>query len=1160
MTQPLPEFLRAQATLEDKYRLREGWVYLTGLQALVRLPLEQRLRDLAAGRNTAGYISGYRGSPLGRYDMELWQAAEILKEHHVVFRPGINEDLAATAVWGSQHVGLFPGARYDGVFAIWYGKGPGVDRSGDALKHGNYNGASRWGGVLAVAGDDHGAKSSTVPNFSDPSFIACGMPILYPSNTQEVLELGLHGIAMSRYSGCWTGFKAVTDVIESGGTVRVGPEAVNIVLPEYPQALPRGGLYARANDLGLPKEERLYHHKLPAALAYSRANALNRVVWDAPEARLGILSAGKSFQDTLQALQSLGIGPARARELGVRLGQVGLIWPLDPVFVESFARRLNALLVVEEKRPLLENQIKTILYDATLEARPRVIGKACGANEWSAPLSEWALPMVGELDPADIARAIAKALQSVHPGFEPAATLAAGASSQAPARLPSFCSGCPHSRSTRLPEGSRALAGIGCHGMATMLDPNTTSMSHMGGEGALWLGQQPFTEEPHVFANMGDGTYYHSGFLAIRQAVAARLPITFKLLKNGFVSMTGGQPIEGDLSVPQTIAELAAEGVKKIFLVSDEPEKFRGAALPADVPVRQRSELDAVQRECREYRGVSVIIYDQPCANERRRLRKRGKWNDPPKRTFIHAAVCEGCGDCGEKSGCMAIEPFETAFGRKRRINQSSCNKDFSCVEGFCPSFVTVHGGELKKPERPAAVAWHALPDPQLPALDRAWSVLVGGIGGTGVVTIGQIIGMAAHLDGLHCSTLDVTGLAQKYGAVLSHVRIAPHQEQLTSSRVCAAGADAMLGCDLMVSAGEEMLSKVRPGHTRAVVSTDVTPTSEFARNPDWDLDRAALMGRLEGALGDRLFTLEAIRFATALSGEAMAANPLMLGYAWQKGMIPLTLAAIHRAMELNGVQIESNKQSFHWGRVAAHDPDFVAKRAAAGAVISFMPRRKEDLKAMLERGVAFLTGYQNKAYAERYRHLVERVATAETALGCGASLAEAVARSYFKLLAAKDAFEVARLYTSPEFKSELEHTFQGDYKLHFHLGAWPFARTDPVTGRPTKAELGPWVMHAFRVLARLKGLRGTWLDPWRASAEAKLDRARVSEFERDIDVVLERMSPGNHALAVKIAGLPQRVRGFGYVKEAAARAVAIERAELFRQSEQVPTLQKTAA
>ncbi|MFY9969938.1 MAG: indolepyruvate ferredoxin oxidoreductase family protein, partial [Roseiarcus sp.] len=922
--------VRSEAALEDRWTASEGWFYMTGMQALVRLPIQQRLRDEAAGLNTGGYISGYRGSPLGRYDIELWRADAILKQHNIVFRPGLNEDLAATAIWGAQQLNNFPGATVDGVFGVWYGKGPGVDRSGDALRHANFTGVSPKGGAIALAGDDHGAKSSTAVNFSDTSFMAVGMPVLYPSNTQELIDFGLHGIAMSRFSGCWVGLKIVTDVAEGGGTVYVGPDSPAIVIPERPSH-PPGGVGARTIDMPLMQEERLYQHKLPAALAYARANSLNAILAGGENARIGVVAAGKAWQDLLQALGALGLSEKRGSP-GLRLLKVGMVWPLDPVVVGDFASGLDLIVVIEEKRPLLEDQIRSILYGRANP--PRIVGKYFDGATFDPAHGALAIPNYGETTPELVVAVLVSALTRHDPNCAlsapetPRPTLG---NRPPPIRSPGFCAGCPHNRSTVVPEGSRALAGIGCHWMATLVNPlQTATASHMGGEGAMWLGQQPFTSQQHVFANLGDGTYAHSGSLAIRQAIAADVPITYKILYNGFVSMTGGQPIEGGMTPVQILAECAAEGVKKMALVADDPDRYAGVAMPPGVTLRHRDEMDETQREFREYDGVSVILYDQPCATERRRLRKRGKWADPAIRTFIHPDVCEGCGDCGKVSNCMAIEPLETEFGRKRRINQSSCNKDYSCVDGFCPSFVTVHGGSLRKVDvaTPLSPYLPPVPEPALPAIGEPYNILVAGIGGSGVVTVSQTLAVAAYLDGLFSSNLDLTGLSQKYGAVTAHVRMARTPEALHATRIAAGEADAMIGCDLIVAASDECLSKLNPG-SRAVISADLTPTADFARNPNWSVDADALIERLKSALGDKAFVLDAQRLAQELLGDPIASNMFMLGAAWQRGLVPLRRAAIDRAIELNGVAIAANRQAFEWGRRAAHDLASVEALAA---------------------------------------------------------------------------------------------------------------------------------------------------------------------------------------------------------------------------------------
>ncbi len=1163
------ELQRSATTLDGKYTEDRGWVYLTGMQALVRLPLQQRLRDAAAGLNTGGYISGYRGSPLGRYDMELWAAEKALKAANVVFRSGLNEDLAATAIWGAQYVGAFPGAQVDGVFGIWYGKGPGVDRSGDVLRHANLAGTSPLGGVLCLAGDDHGAKSSTVANFSDQIFVAVGMPVLYPSNTQELLDYGLHGIAMSRFSGCWVGMKVVTDVVEGGGSVYVSPDAPVVQVPEMP-SLPQDafgtGYHIRGVDMALPQEDRLYNHKHAAVLAYARLNGLNRMTANPNGAKVGIMAAGKAWQDLLQALGNLELDEARANLLGLRLLKIGMVWPLDPEIVREFAQGLETIIVIEEKRPVLEDQLRAILYGGT--AAPRIVGKHVHGGVFDLHRGSVAFPNSGELSPNIVGRVIAEVLGGSLPTGCSAAP-AKNAVTGGPVRPPSFCSGCPHNRSTKLPEGSRALAGIGCHTMAMLANPKqTTTVSHMGGEGVMWLGQQPFTAEKHVFANIGDGTYAHSGFLAIRQAIAAKVPITYKLLFNGFVSMTGGQSVEGGQAPEQILASLAGEGVRKMAVVTDDVQRYDGVVLPPGVTLHHRTEMDSVQRAFREYPEVSVILYDQTCATERRRLRKRGKVADPDKRAFINAAVCEGCGDCGTASNCMSIEPLETELGRKRKINQSSCNKDYSCVEGFCPSFVTVHGGKPRKLGMPrdaaAAPAWTAaLPLPRIPALNRTFSVLIGGIGGTGVVTIGQTLAMAAHVEGHFSSNLDITGLAQKYGAVSSHVRIAPQPQLLHTTRIAAGEADTMVGCDLVVAATDEIISCLALGKSQAVVCTDLLPTAEFTRNPDWQVDAAALKARLRAALGDKALLLDGQRLAQALMGDPIAANMLMLGAAWQLGQIPLQLAAIERAIELNGVAVPLNKEAFTWGRRAAHDLEAVEQFLQAkqpAQVIQFMPRLQRSVDDIVAHRCAHLVQHTGEALAARYRSLVERVRQAESAQGLGDALTRAVAHNYHRLLAVKDEWEVSRLYSHPDFKASLEREFEGDYKLHFHVGAWPFAKTNRGNDQVTKAEVGPWLMVAFRWMARLRWLRGTVADPFRSNAERALERSLLTQYEVDLDSVLARLDARTLPLAVQLMALPQSIRGYGHVKEAQAVTATTRRGQILAEFHLAAAPQVSAA
>ncbi|MEN9314969.1 MAG: hypothetical protein RIS35_1362 [Pseudomonadota bacterium] len=1180
MNMPIERGLR-QVSLDDKYDADGGSVYLTGTQALVRLPMMQRRRDLAAGLNTAGYISGYRGSPIGAYDQALWKARRQLEAHHVKFVPGLNEDLAATAIWGTQQLHAFPDGKYDGVFSIWYGKGPGVDRSGDALRHANQAGSAPQGGVLAVGGDDHGAKSSTMAAQTDFIFKAVSIPILAPATVQDYLDLGLHGFAMSRFTGLWVGFKAVTDTIETAAIVDVDADRVRPVLPAF--EMPPGGLNLRwPEEPFLKLEERLTRYKIPAALAYGRANRLDANVFGRADveaggvpARLGIVSTGKSWLDLMQALADLGIDAAAADRIGVKVFKVAMPWPLEPEGIRAFCAGCEEVLVVEEKRSLIESQLKELLYADLVRGaadRPRVIGKT---DECGAPL----LPEYGELSPAICARTVAarlKALAAGEPrtqrGVIDATDLArldtwlavldakergSGKVFQTIERIPYFCSGCPHNTSTRVPEGSRALAGIGCHYMSLWMDRNTATFTHMGAEGMAWVGQAPFSGTRHVFQNLGDGTYNHSGSLAIRHAVATNTTITYKILFNDAVAMTGGQTHDGQLT-PQAIArQVRAEGVRRVVVVTDEPGKYPSGYFDADVNVRHRSELDAVQRELREVEGVTVLIYDQTCAAEKLRRRKRGSFPDPQKRAFINEAVCEGCGDCGVKSNCVSIEPVETEFGRKRAINQSSCNKDFSCVNGFCPSFVTVEGGRLRK-GKVGAVAADAvaigLPEVEPPRIDGAYSMLVTGIGGTGVVTIGQILGMAAHLEGKGVTVLDMAGLAQKNGAVMSFLRFGARQESLFAPRIGAASADAILGCDVVVTAGKEALARAATGRTRVVANVASTPTADFTRDADWQFPRGSMEGAIVDAVGEgNAWFVDATRLATGLMGDSIASNMFMLGYAYQRGIVPVRAEAIERAIELNEVSVEQNRMAFLWGRRAAVDLRAVEEVAAPPKVVPVSRKLSESLDELVARRVDFLTDYQDDAWARRYLSLVDRTRAAEAALGAPRPaagmppLTEAVARNFFKLMSYKDEYEVARLYTDGRFAERLGEQFEGDFTLRFHLAPPMFAKRNE-RGELVKREFGPWVMTVFRLLAPMRRLRGSVFDPFGRTEERRTERALIDEYEATIGAVLGSLQAGNLALAVEIASLPERIRGFGHVKEKSVVAARERQAHLLEQ------------
>lgn len=1143
----------AEYSLEDRYRTESGRVFLTGNQALVRLPLMQKQRDLAAGLNTSGFISGYRGSPLGIFDMNLWQAKDFLDRHQIRFEPGLNEDLAATAVWGSQQATLLDGPKVDGVFSMWYGKGPGVDRSCDALKHANYAGTSPHGGVLALAGDDPGAKSSSIAHQSEPALMHCGIPILNPSSVQDYLDLGLYGWALSRYSGCWVGFKCLTDTIESAGSVRVSPERVQIVTPDDFE-MPPGGLHIGWANMPLQVEERLFEQRLVAVRAFVRANGLDRVALAGSRRRLGIVTTGKAYGDLRQALEDIGLHDDIARDLGISIYKVAVTWPVEPEGLRRFADGLDDLLVVEEKKPILEEQLASILYN--LSERPRLFGKQ---DLEGRPL----VPQVGELNPKVVAGILRRFIADHAPDWQPhllpePALPSVDVQAGGLTRMPSFCSGCPHNRSTVVPEGSIALGGIGCHGMAVWLpERRTLAVNQMGAEGANWIGQSPYTTVDHIFQNMGDGTYFHSGFLAIRAAVAAGVNITYKILVNGAVAMTGGQPIEGEemageITTPEIARQLRAEGIEHIVVLSDDIGKYQPGTFPKGVEIHHRNDIDRVQKQLRAIPGVSALLYDQTCAAEARRLRKRGDLPDPNRRIVINELVCEGCGDCSVQSNCISIEPVETEFGRKRTINQSSCNKDYSCLEGYCPSFASVIGGRLKKIEKTGVDAggdelFADLPEPLVPDLDRPFSVFVAGIGGSGVITIGALIGMAAHLEAKGVSILDVTGLAQKNGPVASHVRVARRPEDLHSTRIPAGGADLVLGCDIVVTTGADGLAKLSPDRTRAIVNTHVAPTADFAANPDLDVSSAGMESRIRAAVGEpRADFLDATSLATVLLGDAIGANLFLVGFALQKGLIPVGLPALERAVELNGRSVEMNKRALAWGRLAAHDLERVLELVAKQGRSGPAPPESRTLEEVVARRVAYLTDYQDERYARRYTDLVQRVASVERAIDVeGHPLAEAVARYYFKLLAVKDEYEVMRLWSSDDFQRQLDAEFEGDYKLEFHLAPQILFPRDPETGRVKKVNIHRRLFAMMKWMRKLKFLRGTPLDLFNRSAHRRREWALIGEYENVVDELLRELAPGNLDLAVQIAAIPEQIRGFDTVKDAQIAAAKEKEAQL---------------
>ena len=1196
MNAPLPEHIRKAletVTLDDKYSLDYGRAFMSGVQALVKLPMLQQLRDKLQGKNTAGFISGYRGSPLGGYDQALWKAEKYLKAQNIIFQPGVNEELAATALWGTQQLGFAPPGsnKFDGVFGIWYGKGPGVDRCSDVFKHANMAGTTEWGGVIAVAGDDHISKSSTAAHQSDHIFKACGTPVFFPASVQEILDLGIHAFAMSRFSGVWAGMKTIQEIVESSATAMIDPERVEIKIPgDF--VMPPGGVHIRWPDAALEQEARLFDYKWYAALAYIRANRLNYNVIEGKHDRFGLIASGKAFNDTRQALLDLGLDDATCQRLGIRLHKVGVVWPLEAQLTREFATGLQEILVVEEKRQIIEYQLKEELYNWRADVRPTVLGKfnevqtgdmgadAAGRDtsrygsggEWSMPnpSANTLLRANADLSPAIIARAIAQRLKKLGVDADTTARMDAQlaildakersmqvlevSGVKGAERQPWFCSGCPHNTSTKVPEGSRAMAGIGCHFMSIWMDRSTTGFTQMGGEGVPWVGQQPFSNDTHMFANLGDGTYFHSGLLAVRQSIAAGVNITYKILYNDAVAMTGGQPIgerqEGH-SVVQIAQSMRAEGAVKIVIVTDEPEKYAGVTLVADVGVHHRDGLDTIQKQLREIKGTTVIIYDQTCATEKRRRRKRGAMVDPAKRVVINELVCEGCGDCGVQSNCLSVEPLETEFGRKRQINQSTCNKDMSCLKGFCPSFVTVEGGQLKKKAKAGeagAVAspfeLAALPEPvfalrQVNGVNPVWGIVVAGVGGTGVITIGQLLGVAAHLEGKGIVTQDAGGLAQKGGATWSYVLIGDRQDDIRTTRVGMAAADLVIGCDPIVAVAKETLLRMRAGRTHVALNSNSTPTAAFVKDGNWQNPAAQCVAEITDVVGQSgIGVFDADAASTRLLGDSIYTNPMMLGYAWQKGWIPLQKSSLMRAIELNAVQVPQNKLAFEWGCRAAHDLGSVQKLLSPASQVSVVEFKKRDALAdIMARRAEFLTGYQNAVYAESYTAFVQKVKTAEEALGIKhLPLTEAVARYFFKLMAYKDEYEVARLHTDPAFHARINAMFEGDFKLNYHL-APPLLAKKNDKGELQKQKFGPAMLRAFKVLARLKGLRGGALDIFGKTPERVEERALIVDYKGSIEEVLKTLSNANHATAVEIARIPELIKGYGHVKERNLRA-----------------------
>ena len=1138
--------MNAPISLSDKYTATDGRVFITGTQALVRLPMTQIQRDRAAGLNTAAYISGYRGSPLGNYDMQLIQAKKFLEPMDVTFQPGLNEDLAAAAIWGTQQVAISSTATRDGVLGLWYGKGPGVDRSGDVFKHANAAGTSEHGGVLAFAGDDHTCKSSSIPHQSDHAFISAVMPMLYPSSIHEFLELGLLGIAMSRYSGCWVGFKVISETIETTAVIDLSQEKRQFVLPTDFE-MPSGGLNIRWPDPPLDQDERLQEYKAYAAIAFARANKVDQTIIDTPNARFGIVASGKAYEDVMQALQELGIGAEENKIIGLRLFKVRMPWPLEPEGIRQFSKGLEEVLIVEERREIIENQIKDQLFNWRADVRPRIVGKLDEQDQHFLTLS-------AGLTVGAVARAIADRLLKLQlpEGLKSniAAKLVRLEEAQqknethvAPVtRLPHYCAGCPHNTSTRVPEGSKAMAGIGCHFMAQWMDRNTETFTHMGGEGVPWTAIQHYTSEQHRFVNLGDGTYFHSGILAIRQSVAANANITYKVLYNDAVAMTGGQPIDGELSPEQVTHQLYYERLERIYLLSDNPDLYPAPNLAPGTIVRHRDHIDEVMKELRDVEGVTAIVFVQTCAAELRRRRKRKLVADPDMRVFINPAVCEGCGDCSKQSNCIAIDPKETEFGRKREINQSACNKDFSCVRGFCPSFVTIRGGSLKVRKPAEKPDFALIPKPDIFELDRPWNIAVTGVGGTGVLTIGALLGMAAQLEGKSPLIMDMAGLAQKGGAVLSHIRLSTADKPVRAPRIVNNRADLVIAADSVVAASTEAIKLFDTKRTHAVLNTNVTPVSDFVRIRDFDFRQTAVENTVKKAVRSSEHFHDFTEIARALTGDEIATNVLMLGYAWQRGFVPLRLDAIEQAIKMNGVAVEANLDALNWGRMLAHDPGSVTSKVQQSYTDT--PLSELTLDALIAHRVDHLTRYQNVALADRYNLLVQQVRDAASAFDEGQEIARAVAINYAKVLAYKDEYEVARLFIDPSFKKILNEQFEGSYKLSLNLAPPIFSGTAP-DGRPKKREFGSSFLRVFELLARLKMLRGGVFDIFGYSKERRAERALIADYEDDVATALLKLTPKTQSAVLSLLSLPDYVRGYGPVKDEALAAYYVKRSKL---------------
>ncbi len=1121
----------AKGAVEAKYTQSEGRVFLSGNQALVRLVFEQSKRDQAAGLNTGGFISGYRGSPLGHLDMDMGRVRKPLLERNIHFRSGVNEDLAATAIWGTQEVEFF-GSKVDGVFGMWYSKGPGIDRSGDALRHANLWGTSPKGGVIMAVGDDPMSRSSSIQQQSEHTLASCCIPVFSAANVQEIYDYGLIGWQLSRYAGVWTAIKAVSDIYESWYPIDTDPSRNTAVIPAG-HVIEAPGVHTRWPDRSIDQDERMLTRRLPAVKAFIKANNINRVTNGAGNRKLGIISSGKTWADVQEALRDLGIGEKEMAELGLTVFKVGMIWPLEPEGIQVFCAGLEQVLVIEECRPMLEPQVKDALYNLPADIRPVILGKH------NAEGREW-LNSHGELTPVTIARTLSEWLGVKSPAMQGWLDFIASTDRQLAVardnvtRTPYFCSGCPHNSSTKVPEGSKQLIGIGCHYLVHLMDRDGVTFPHMGGEGGNWTGAALFSSAEHMFANVGDGTWYHSGSMSIRQAVSAKTNITFKILYNDAVAMTGGQPVDGPISVHRMLQSVQAEGVDRIALVTASPANYKLANLPAGVTLHHRDELETVQKQLREWKGVSVIVYEQTCATELRRRRGKKEAVDPERRVFINDRICEGCGDCSVQSNCLSVQPLETEFGRKRTIDQSACNKDFSCLKGFCPSFVTIEGGALKKGKGIALGDddFARLPEPAVSDVDGVYGVMVTGIGGTGVVTIANLIGAAAQQEGKFTQALDLTGMAQKFGAVYCHLQIANRLDELHATRLSYGKANLLLGADLVVAASDESLSRLRPGVTLGAINSHETVTGAFTRDIGFHLPISAMEKSVEQFCGEgRADFFDSTEIALALTGDTIGANMMLLGYACQKGWLPVKHTTLLQAIEDNGVAVPYNLKVFNLGRLLAAEPAKVKALAAESKPTRDSLQLSETLDQLIERRTSDLVAYQDEQYAKRYRDLVEGVRQAEQQKTGQTTITDAVARNLYKLMAYKDEYEVARLYTDGTFEKAIADQFQGDYQVNFHFAPPLFSKIDPNTGRPQKRAFGPSMLKRMRWLASMKKFRGTAFDVFGRTEERKEERQLIVEYESSVRDIVANLSADNQGKALELARMPEEIRGFGPVK-----------------------------